>query len=177
MVIGRPTSLRGPVTTAAGDYFHPSMVPLLTWSPLLCEKSVDVICFAKSFKEGDKIQEFCVWQVIKPGNYGDLKNMRGNTRWCETFNVNIKRRGGEDKKKIKVSVLHCWDERCMRPASCQWWWPCSGLCLNGSGLWHSSLCERHMTPWRDGSWRPPICPTGLTQDQRTAEAAKTTGSI
>lgn len=67
----RPTSLRGPVETAAADGFQPSILPLLTWSPLLLEKIIDVVYFAKSFKERDEIQELGVWHVVKPGRDGN----------------------------------------------------------------------------------------------------------
>lgn len=73
------------------------------------------------------------------------------------------------ERNIK-SIQHCQDERCKRPGSCQWWWPCWGLFLIGSGLWHSCLCGRHMILERDGCWRPPTCPTGQTQDLRTIGA-------
>lgn len=67
---GPPASV-APVTTAAGDCFRPSPLPLLTWSPLLREKIIDVVHFAKSLKEGDKVEELRVWHVVKPGRYGN----------------------------------------------------------------------------------------------------------
>ena len=53
------TSLHGPLTIVAGDFLHLGILPLLARS-LRLKNIVDVIHFAKSFKEGDEIEELGV---------------------------------------------------------------------------------------------------------------------
>lgn len=60
MVCSEPSSLPGPIVTAALS------VPLAS-SPLLLEHSVDIIHFTQSLEERDEIQQLCVRHVIKPG--------------------------------------------------------------------------------------------------------------
>lgn len=72
--VGRPTGLRGPVATPAGDSC-PAAFPLAA-SSLLCEKSVDVVRSAQSLKEGDEVQELRVGRVVEPGNHGHLTGNR-----------------------------------------------------------------------------------------------------
>lgn len=77
---GPPASV-APWRQFAGDYFHPNFLPLLTWSPLLCEEIIDVILFAQSLKEGNKIEELGVRHVIKPGRHRNcvfrMEDVRG----------------------------------------------------------------------------------------------------